>query len=166
MNYTRFQKTEMDRVCFGRSGIHGWGLFARRNIPEGEMVCNHWVFQTVFFMGRNHFQSLMSTIIQLLFGGFLWTLFRMTVIDSWVWESFSWNFLDILKTIIKSIKSKQKLEIIFLLLMLSCMNLTSSVRFSNDLEMNLLGLSSNRMPDQRSLCLSSGSWISWRTGET
>lgn len=28
----------MDRVCFGRSGIHGWGLFARRNIQEGEMV--------------------------------------------------------------------------------------------------------------------------------
>jgi len=26
------------RVCFGKSGIHGWGLFARRNILEGEMV--------------------------------------------------------------------------------------------------------------------------------
>lgn len=33
------QRTENDRVCFGRSGIHGWGLFARRNIQEGEMVC-------------------------------------------------------------------------------------------------------------------------------
>ncbi|XP_057951607.1 histone-lysine N-methyltransferase ATX4 isoform X1 [Malania oleifera] len=32
------QRTENDRVCFGRSGIHGWGLFARRNIQEGEMV--------------------------------------------------------------------------------------------------------------------------------
>ncbi|XVE58382.1 hypothetical protein DITRI_Ditri04bG0165400 [Diplodiscus trichospermus] len=31
------QRTENDRVCFGRSGIHGWGLFARRNIQEGEM---------------------------------------------------------------------------------------------------------------------------------
>ncbi|KAH7543867.1 hypothetical protein JRO89_XS15G0035600 [Xanthoceras sorbifolium] len=30
-------RTEHDRVCFGRSGIHGWGLFARRNIQEGEM---------------------------------------------------------------------------------------------------------------------------------
>jgi len=26
------------RVCFGKSGIHGWGLFARRDIQEGEMV--------------------------------------------------------------------------------------------------------------------------------
>jgi len=32
------QRTENERVCFGRSGIHGWGLFARRNIQEGEMV--------------------------------------------------------------------------------------------------------------------------------
>lgn len=32
------QRTENDRVCFGRSGIHGWGLFARRDIQEGEMV--------------------------------------------------------------------------------------------------------------------------------
>lgn len=32
------QKTEKDKVCFGRSEIHGWGLFARRNILEGEMV--------------------------------------------------------------------------------------------------------------------------------
>lgn len=32
------QSTEKRRVCFGKSGIHGWGLFARRNIREGEMV--------------------------------------------------------------------------------------------------------------------------------
>nr|XP_018685288.1 PREDICTED: histone-lysine N-methyltransferase ATX4-like isoform X4 [Musa acuminata subsp. malaccensis] len=32
------QSTEKSRVCFGRSGIHGWGLFARRNIQEGEML--------------------------------------------------------------------------------------------------------------------------------
>ncbi|KAL5568350.1 hypothetical protein UlMin_024925 [Ulmus minor] len=35
------QGTENDRVCFGRSGIHGWGLFARRNIQEGEMVLEY-----------------------------------------------------------------------------------------------------------------------------
>ncbi|KAD4585897.1 hypothetical protein E3N88_23498 [Mikania micrantha] len=34
-------KTENDRVCFGKSGIHGWGLFARRNIMEGEMVLEY-----------------------------------------------------------------------------------------------------------------------------
>ncbi|XP_039116403.1 histone-lysine N-methyltransferase ATX4-like isoform X1 [Dioscorea cayenensis subsp. rotundata] len=32
------QSTEKSRACFGRSGIHGWGLLARRNIQEGEMV--------------------------------------------------------------------------------------------------------------------------------
>lgn len=32
------QRTENDRVCLGRSGIHRWGLFARRDIQEGEMV--------------------------------------------------------------------------------------------------------------------------------
>ncbi|KAH1076708.1 hypothetical protein GLYMA_19G066800v4 [Glycine max] len=32
------QRTENERVCFGRSGIHGWGLFARQNIQEGEML--------------------------------------------------------------------------------------------------------------------------------
>ncbi|KAL6320411.1 hypothetical protein AAG906_007108 [Vitis piasezkii] len=31
-------RTENDRVCFGRSGIHGWGLFARQAIQEGDMV--------------------------------------------------------------------------------------------------------------------------------
>lgn len=33
-----FQKTENHRVCFGKSSIHGWGLFARRDLQEGEMV--------------------------------------------------------------------------------------------------------------------------------
>ncbi|XP_024524621.1 histone-lysine N-methyltransferase ATX4 [Selaginella moellendorffii] len=35
------QKTEKTRVCFGKSGIHGWGLFARRYIKEGEMVVEY-----------------------------------------------------------------------------------------------------------------------------
>ncbi|KAG6592922.1 Histone-lysine N-methyltransferase ATX3, partial [Cucurbita argyrosperma subsp. sororia] len=35
------QRTERDRVCFGKSGIHGWGLFARRNVQEGEMVVEY-----------------------------------------------------------------------------------------------------------------------------
>ncbi|KAG2590542.1 hypothetical protein PVAP13_5NG408700 [Panicum virgatum] len=35
------QKTEHSRVCFGRSGIHRWGLFARRDIQEGEMVLEY-----------------------------------------------------------------------------------------------------------------------------
>ncbi|KAG6410027.1 hypothetical protein SASPL_128074 [Salvia splendens] len=35
------QKTEKDKVCFGQSAIHGWGLFARRNILEGEMVVEY-----------------------------------------------------------------------------------------------------------------------------
>ncbi|KAK9145496.1 hypothetical protein Sjap_005399 [Stephania japonica] len=33
--------TEKHRVCFGKSGIHGWGLFARNNIQEGEMVLEY-----------------------------------------------------------------------------------------------------------------------------
>ncbi|XP_050237059.1 histone-lysine N-methyltransferase ATX3 isoform X2 [Mercurialis annua] len=37
----QLQKTENRRVCFGKSGIHGWGLFARRNIQEGEMVIEY-----------------------------------------------------------------------------------------------------------------------------
>lgn len=37
----QLQRTEIDRVCFGRSGIHRWGLFARRNIQEGEMVLEY-----------------------------------------------------------------------------------------------------------------------------
>lgn len=35
------QVTEKMRVCFGKSGIHGWGLFARRHITEGEMVVEY-----------------------------------------------------------------------------------------------------------------------------
>ncbi|XP_076897208.1 histone-lysine N-methyltransferase ATX5-like [Bidens hawaiensis] len=35
------QRTEKQRVCFGKSGIHGWGLFARRKIKEGEMVLEY-----------------------------------------------------------------------------------------------------------------------------
>eukprot|EP01018_Ginkgo_biloba_P024517 Gb_33484 [translate_table: standard] len=35
------QVTEKTRVCFGKSGIHGWGLFARRHIQEGEMVVEY-----------------------------------------------------------------------------------------------------------------------------
>lgn len=35
------QVTEKMRVCFGKSGIHGWGLFARRHIREGEMVVEY-----------------------------------------------------------------------------------------------------------------------------
>ncbi|CAK7349071.1 unnamed protein product [Dovyalis caffra] len=38
---THMQRTENDRVCFVRFGIHGWGLFARRNIQEGEMVLEY-----------------------------------------------------------------------------------------------------------------------------
>lgn len=37
----RLQSTESLRVCFGKSGIHGWGLFARRRIQEGEMVLEY-----------------------------------------------------------------------------------------------------------------------------
>ncbi|KAK3001119.1 hypothetical protein RJ639_022476 [Escallonia herrerae] len=35
------QEMENLRVGFGKSGIHGWGLFARRNIQEGEMVLEY-----------------------------------------------------------------------------------------------------------------------------
>ncbi|KAK9758072.1 hypothetical protein RND81_01G204600 [Saponaria officinalis] len=35
------QKTELQRVCFGKSRIHGWGLFARQSIQEGEMVLEY-----------------------------------------------------------------------------------------------------------------------------
>ncbi|XP_024541624.1 histone-lysine N-methyltransferase ATX3 [Selaginella moellendorffii] len=35
------EKTEKSRVCFGKSGIHGWGLFARRTIEEGEIVVEY-----------------------------------------------------------------------------------------------------------------------------
>lgn len=36
--FSFIQKRERYRICFGRSGIHGWGLFARRRIQEGDMV--------------------------------------------------------------------------------------------------------------------------------
>ncbi|KAL8541045.1 hypothetical protein ACS0TY_002362 [Phlomoides rotata] len=29
------------RVCFGKSRIHGWGLFAKRNIQEGQMIAEY-----------------------------------------------------------------------------------------------------------------------------
>ncbi|KAK7292805.1 hypothetical protein RJT34_15659 [Clitoria ternatea] len=35
------QKMEKLTICFGKSGIHGWGLFARRDIQEGEMVVEY-----------------------------------------------------------------------------------------------------------------------------
>lgn len=35
------QKTEKKTVCFGKSAIHGWGLFSRRAIQEGEMVIEY-----------------------------------------------------------------------------------------------------------------------------
>ncbi|CAI9279058.1 unnamed protein product [Lactuca saligna] len=35
------KRMEKHRVCFGKSGIHGWGLFARRKIQEGEMVLEY-----------------------------------------------------------------------------------------------------------------------------
>ncbi|KAL7125696.1 hypothetical protein ABFS83_14G133700 [Erythranthe nasuta] len=35
------KKRENYRVCFGKSGIHGWGLFARRNIQEGDMIIEY-----------------------------------------------------------------------------------------------------------------------------
>ncbi|KAL9270832.1 Histone-lysine N-methyltransferase ATX4-like protein [Drosera capensis] len=37
----QLQRTELQRICFGKSGIHGWGLFARRSIQEGEMVIEY-----------------------------------------------------------------------------------------------------------------------------
>ncbi|EPS67786.1 hypothetical protein M569_06988, partial [Genlisea aurea] len=38
---SHFLLTEKYRVCFGKSRIHGWGLFARRNIQEGQMVVEY-----------------------------------------------------------------------------------------------------------------------------
>eukprot|EP00271_Cylindrocystis_brebissonii_P019140 TRINITY_DN5702_c0_g1_i1.p1 TRINITY_DN5702_c0_g1~~TRINITY_DN5702_c0_g1_i1.p1 ORF type:complete len:910 (+),score=136.97 TRINITY_DN5702_c0_g1_i1:335-2731(+) len=35
------RETESQRVGFGKSGIHGWGLVARRAIREGEMVMDY-----------------------------------------------------------------------------------------------------------------------------
>ncbi|GJY72382.1 RNA-directed DNA polymerase, eukaryota [Tanacetum coccineum] len=34
----RIKRTINDCVCFGKSGIHGWSRFTRRNIMEGEMI--------------------------------------------------------------------------------------------------------------------------------
>ncbi|GFP91907.1 histone-lysine n-methyltransferase atx4 [Phtheirospermum japonicum] len=33
--------TENYRVCFGKSRIHGWGLFAKRSIREGQMIMEY-----------------------------------------------------------------------------------------------------------------------------
>ncbi|WJX85718.1 RING-type E3 ubiquitin transferase [Trifolium repens] len=35
------QKTENCRVCLGKSAIQGWGLFARRDLQEGDMVVEY-----------------------------------------------------------------------------------------------------------------------------
>ncbi|KAL3622237.1 hypothetical protein CASFOL_033648 [Castilleja foliolosa] len=35
------KKTENYRVCFGKSRIHGWGLFAKQNIQEGQMIMEY-----------------------------------------------------------------------------------------------------------------------------
>ncbi|KAI5056348.1 hypothetical protein GOP47_0028166 [Adiantum capillus-veneris] len=35
------QVTENSRVCFGRSAIHGWGLFTRCSIEEGDIVLEY-----------------------------------------------------------------------------------------------------------------------------
>ena len=54
INFSLFQKTEHSRVCFGRSGIHRWGLFARRDIQEGEMVFPQtllYAMETFFTIG-------------------------------------------------------------------------------------------------------------------
>ncbi|KAL0906561.1 hypothetical protein M5K25_025063 [Dendrobium thyrsiflorum] len=46
------QLTERSRVCFGRSGIHGWGLFACRKIQEGEMRGFVYSFQILEYRGE------------------------------------------------------------------------------------------------------------------
>ncbi|KAL2536338.1 Histone-lysine N-methyltransferase ATX4 [Forsythia ovata] len=38
---SHLQRIEKYRVCFGKSRIHGWGLFARQKIQEGEMVLEY-----------------------------------------------------------------------------------------------------------------------------
>lgn len=47
--FSWFQRTEKQRICFGKSRIHGWGLFARRNIQEGEMVSASCVITDLAF---------------------------------------------------------------------------------------------------------------------
>ncbi|KAI4372326.1 hypothetical protein MLD38_010570 [Melastoma candidum] len=54
------QMTEKLRVCFGKSGIHGWGLFARTNIQEGEMVveyCGEHVRRSVADLREAQYKS-------------------------------------------------------------------------------------------------------------
>lgn len=34
-------RTINHRICFGKSGIHGWGLFAKRKLQQGEMVAEY-----------------------------------------------------------------------------------------------------------------------------
>eukprot|EP00798_Chlamydomonas_sp_ICE-L_P023867 gene23867-9432_t len=33
--------THLDRIVFGKSGIHGWGLFARKDMPQDSMVIEY-----------------------------------------------------------------------------------------------------------------------------
>ena len=35
------ERTEGERILFGKSGIHGWGLFARRDIEQGEFLIEY-----------------------------------------------------------------------------------------------------------------------------
>ena len=40
----RCNATERARITFGKSGIHGWGLFARCPMPQDSMVAEYrWV---------------------------------------------------------------------------------------------------------------------------
>lgn len=65
------QRTENDRVCFGKSGIHGWGLFARTNIQEGDMV--NWIYCSLL---RFFLLAPLLSFYDLLFSAcyFLWRL--------------------------------------------------------------------------------------------
>ena len=35
------ERTEGERILFGKSGIHGWGLFARRDLEQGEFLVEY-----------------------------------------------------------------------------------------------------------------------------